>query len=812
MKKQIQTLLLVLMLASSFAASAFAQITSNGTGGGDWNTGTTWTGGLVPTAADNVIIAVGDSVSVLTSAVQVCNNLTVNGKLADSLDGTGLASSFTVNGLLTLAPGSYLWLGKAVKVIPGATNSIAATNTVNYYGTQTSITNVAYGNLTLSGTGSVALSANTTINGNLTITGTAKLRGVSATGNALTHTIGGNVYLNATSSPTLTAANGGAGVTDTATFMINGNVTIDAGRLSCLESGYTTAPGGVGTFNINGDLTINGAGIVQMGSSTSFTIGTATVNVKGNVNNNTTGTSAGIIPTGRGNPPSLIPIFNFNFVGTSQQTYTGNSVGTWTGTTGVITRLAYININNPAGVALGTLVSNVFNINNNVTLTMTNGSISVGGNAIAYPGTGTALKYAGATAQVTGSELLATIPALIINNSAGVTLNAATMADSLALTNGNLVTTGTNLLTLSANKAVPVSGGSATSFVNGPLAISYATAGGLFSKTYPIGKGSIYRPITLSLTQADVTPSTYTAEMINSAPAANLFPGTLSQTEPNTASKVRYYTISENGGGSTFIAGTVTLSYGADEAVTDMANLRVAQGPVGGGGTWTDLAGSGSANGTGTILSTSFFTALTNTAFTLANNLAGTNPLPVEMTSFTAITKVRGVELVWKTATEVNNMGFEIEKNVNGSWSKIAFVEGSGTTNIQHAYSYVDANVFGEMQYRLKQIDRDGKFSYSNTVEAIIALTAEDYKLGQNYPNPFNPTTNIYFALKNTEHATVTIYNMLGQHVATLFNGEATANQMYSLTFDAKDLSSGIYFYSLQSATRNEVKKMMLMK
>lgn len=475
-----------------------------------------------------------------------------------------------------------------------------------------------------------------------------------------------------------------------------------------------------------------------------------------------------------------------------------------------------LTITNPAGLTLTN------NLVVDTAMTFNNGTLSLGGKTFGYGTTSARLTYADSLAVTTSNVEFpgdGKVQTLIINKTAAVipanfgnvTLHAARTVDSLRLTNGNLVTTGTNLLTLSANKAVPVSGGSVTSFVSGPLAYANA-ATGAFSKTYPIGKGSIYRPVTLSLTQADVTPSTYTAEMINSAPAANGFPGTLSQTEPNTASKVRYYTISENGGGSTFIAGTVTISYGADEAVTDTANLSVAQGPVAGGGTWTDLAGSGSAKGTGTILSTSFFTALTNTAFTLANKIAGTNPLPVEMTSFTAITKGRGVELVWSTATEVNNMGFEIEKNVKGSWSKIAFVEGSGTTNTQHAYSYVDANVFGKMQYRLKQIDRDGKFSYSNTVEAVVALTAEDYKLGQNYPNPFNPTTNIYFALKNTEHATVTIYNMLGQHVATLFNGEATANQMYSLTFDAKELSSGIYFYSLQSATRNEVKKMMLMK
>jgi hypothetical protein len=186
--------------------------------------------------------------------------------------------------------------------------------------------------------------------------------------------------------------------------------------------------------------------------------------------------------------------------------------------------------------------------------------------------------------------------------------------------------------------------------------------------------------------------------------------------------------------------------------------------------------------------------------------------LPVELTSFTATVKGRGVELVWKTATEVNNAGFDVERNVNGSWNKIGFVEGNGTTNAPQSYSYNDVSAKGTVSYRLKQIDRDGKFEYSPVVNATVGMTAADYQLSQNFPNPFNPTTNITFAMKNAEHVNVTVYNALGQVVTTLFNDVAAANQMYSLSFDGKNLSSGTYFYSLRSATRNEVRRMTLMK
>ncbi len=186
--------------------------------------------------------------------------------------------------------------------------------------------------------------------------------------------------------------------------------------------------------------------------------------------------------------------------------------------------------------------------------------------------------------------------------------------------------------------------------------------------------------------------------------------------------------------------------------------------------------------------------------------------LPVELNSFTATAKGTGVELSWKTATEVNNKGFEVEKNVNGTWNKIGFVEGNGTSNAPKSYSYTDASAKGSVSYRLMQIDNNGNFKYSSTVNANVLTSAADYQLSQNFPNPFNPNTNITFAMKTAEHVNVTVYNALGQVVATLFNDVATANQMYTLNFDGKNLSSGTYFYSLRSASRNEVRKMLLSK
>ncbi len=188
------------------------------------------------------------------------------------------------------------------------------------------------------------------------------------------------------------------------------------------------------------------------------------------------------------------------------------------------------------------------------------------------------------------------------------------------------------------------------------------------------------------------------------------------------------------------------------------------------------------------------------------------SPLPVELVSFKANINSNNVELNWSTVTELNNAGFAIEKKSNNIWNQIGYVKGNGTTTDRHDYSFVDKSSSGKYQYRLKQIDHDGSFEYSNVIEVIVGLSVQDYKLSQNFPNPFNPTTTITFAMQNTEHVSITVYNTVGQEVAKLFKGIANANQVYSLSFNAVNLSSGVYYYSLHSASRNEVMKMVLMK
>jgi hypothetical protein len=185
--------------------------------------------------------------------------------------------------------------------------------------------------------------------------------------------------------------------------------------------------------------------------------------------------------------------------------------------------------------------------------------------------------------------------------------------------------------------------------------------------------------------------------------------------------------------------------------------------------------------------------------------------VPVELISFTASANNDIVNLNWSTATELNNSGFEIQrKNENSDWNPIGFIKGYGTTTTQNNYNYTDQSpVAGSNIYRLKQIDYDGTFDYSNEVE--VEIVPAEYVLQQNYPNPFNPTTTINFNTPKEDFVNVTIYNSLGEKVATLLDGVLSGGS-HALTFDATGLASGLYILKMSSGSFSNTIKMNLMK
>jgi len=195
------------------------------------------------------------------------------------------------------------------------------------------------------------------------------------------------------------------------------------------------------------------------------------------------------------------------------------------------------------------------------------------------------------------------------------------------------------------------------------------------------------------------------------------------------------------------------------------------------------------------------------------------NPLPVELSGFAATVSGRDVVLNWKTLSEINSRGFDVERaSTNRTWSKIGFLSCIGNSNTQTEYSFTDKGLLtGKYNYRLKQIDLNGNqeyFELGNEVE--IGILAE-FNLSQNYPNPFNPVTKIDYEIPNDGNASLVIYDVNGKEVRKLTSGFKPAGY-YTESFDASGLSSGVYFYRLKLIVNAEnrdfltVKKMVLMK
>ncbi|MCG6912327.1 T9SS type A sorting domain-containing protein, partial [bacterium BMS3Abin03] len=187
--------------------------------------------------------------------------------------------------------------------------------------------------------------------------------------------------------------------------------------------------------------------------------------------------------------------------------------------------------------------------------------------------------------------------------------------------------------------------------------------------------------------------------------------------------------------------------------------------------------------------------------------------LPVELSSFSALINKNSVNLIWKTETEVNNYGFEIQRSIQSEdWKTLGFVNGNGNSNSPKDYSFTDNSVgtSGKYSYRLKQIDNDGSYEYSKSIEVNLGAPAS-IELKQNYPNPFNPSTTINFTLPVEDAVSLIVYNAIGEQVKVLYSGVLEAG-VHSFNFSGDDLPSGLYVYKLSTSAGNQIRKMMLVK
>jgi hypothetical protein len=551
-------------------------------------------------------------------------------------------------------------------------------------------------------------------------------------------------------------ANNGGSFTTTGTVTMSaltGAITIDPGTYSAASPNvnvfYNLVVAGAASFssansiNILNDFTINnGSAFTIANAAHTMTIGNSWTSIGGTFtpgggtvifNRNAGATSLTTGASGAGGA-------TFNNLTVTQASGSPASVKTQT-LTGNLTVTGTFYVNNTKCVfSCGT--GNTVNLTgtllfgNGATLMGGNSTINISGNwlnNIGAPfsfGTSRVVFNGGAAQTITRSTTTGeTFYNVTINNAAGVTCaKPVVVYGQLTLTNGLIATTTSNILTMAAGSTTSL--GSAASYVNGPMVYAVA-ATGTTSINFPIGKSTSWRPVGLTVTQASSGSASYTAEMINTS--AKSLGYTITGGSVASVSPVRYWQI-DRVGPANLTSASATLYYkvtGIADVITDPANLRIVK-TLDAGTSWNDVGGTGSGSGTGSI-SSGAFTQFGK--FTFGNATGGTNPLPVELVSFTATPQNDQVNLNWITMTETNNDYFMVEKSIDGiTFQELTKVTGAGNSTYERNYAATDKKpASGLNYYRLKQTDFNGEFDYSK----IIMVNVGDPELILTvYPNP----------------------------------------------------------------------------
>jgi hypothetical protein len=188
------------------------------------------------------------------------------------------------------------------------------------------------------------------------------------------------------------------------------------------------------------------------------------------------------------------------------------------------------------------------------------------------------------------------------------------------------------------------------------------------------------------------------------------------------------------------------------------------------------------------------------------------NPLPVELTAFTASTSGESIDLTWSTASETNNAGFDIERSTDGeTFTAIGFEPGVGTTEEAQSYRFVDreAPFATTLFYRLRQVDTDGTFEYSPVVE--VEVTPSAVALLPVAPNPVSASARLRYELPEATAVRLQVFDLLGRRVATLADGEKPAGR-HEVSWQGAGLASGTYFVRLQAGSTAQTQMLRLVR
>jgi hypothetical protein len=839
--------LLFLLILSGLLFSDYAQTITSATSG-IWGDGATWVGGNVPDSSKNVIIAAAHTVTV--NVESNCNNITFNATTSKLIMNANLNCYGNVNRFDNLASNHFTsWTAGAKFKFTG----YAATQTITNLGTTSGTPNWPFRMneividknsgkfMTSSAGGDYKLGIGTSLDvvkGTFELASTDDIEGRDIAANATTPAIivrAGAIFNMVGSSSHIRRGNFtgdetekigqltifgsfylACGTTNRASFT---NVSIESGGVLY----NTTGRGQVANSFNPGTVTVKSGGTFYQSTTTNvwytnittpttmdlqdggiFVAYSSTLPFPPNINNN------GTVKYASASFDQTITDVNYSRL---ELSYTGSGAykKNWTlGANRVISDS--LETNNSAILVLSAASAQTLTING--TLRLTSGSINnsnpnvtliFGNSTEISKATGTItntptfsgtinLKYSSSSLVTTGLEMpsgAGVLNNLSVTGIGGIYLASSPTVNGILSLSGGKIFLGSNNLTVAGS----ITGAGPANYV-----VSDGT-GGLIRNvsssdvSFPIGFTDTFTPVVLnnSGTADDFTISV--KNTFDNAPYTN-----------EVVNKQWIITEGTPGGSDA----TVKLQWNA----ADENPLFVRTNPVFigryTGSVWEEISASYADLGGG-VYTASVGGFMVFSPFTVGNM----SSLPVELSLFTTNVNGKDVSLNWTTKTEKNSNKFEIERLDNLIWINIGSVRASVLSNSPKQYSYVDKNLqTGKYQYRLKMIDNDGTFQYSKIVETEVSRP-KNFGLSQNYPNPFNPETIIRFEIPKASDVNISIYNIVGQKVATLINEFMDAGyyqRAFSSNLNGINLSSGTYFYVLKAGNVKMIKKMILMK
>ena len=275
--------------------------------------------------------------------------------------------------------------------------------------------------------------------------------------------------------------------------------------------------------------------------------------------------------------------------------------------------------------------------------------------------------------------------------------------------------------------------------------------------------------------------------------------------------------------GSSFVPGTSTVIFNGAGDQSVSGNLQFSDLIVETAGVLT-FGGDISVTGSVFLSEQSTVIVESGSSFQVSGSISGSgkfineNALPVQMSSLVASVAEADIILNWRTATELNNAGFFVERRtvmgdgiVAPMFRRLGFVPGSGTSTSPRDYTFADRSLAaGRYVYRISPIDRDGTLQRSSEVEVALEVPSRS-DLQANYPNPFNPSTVISFRVAEAGPIRLSVVDLAGREIALLLDDVRPAGS-HSVSWNAAGNPSGTYYARMDLRGRTWVRPLLLLK